>query len=113
MNRTDKILVSLYTLLAAMALFATWSNNLAFFALPDNGGLAGFIRAANANPAAASIAWDVSFVCLAAFVFMFVEGRRLGVRYIWLYMLLSLCIAISVMFPLFLAARQMRIARTR
>lgn len=113
MSRGDRLLVALYALLAAGALYATWSHNLEFFALPDNGGLAGFIRQGYANPAAASLANDILFVCLAAFAFMLAEARRLGIRYVWVYILLSLGIAISVMFPLFLIARQLRLGADR
>ena len=111
MNGTDRSLIALYAVLAAAALYATWSHNLEFFALPDNGGAPGFIRQAYANPAAASLANDILFVCLAAFAFMLVESRRLGIRFVWLYIVLSLAIAVSVIFPLFLIARQLRLAR--
>ena len=111
MRRGDQLLIALYAALAAGALYATWSHNLEFFALPDNGGALGFIRMANANPAAASLANDILFVCLAAFAFMLVEARRLGIRFVWLYIVLSLGIAVSVMFPLFLIARQLRLAK--
>lgn len=112
MQTRDRLICAIYVVLAAGALYATWSNNLAFFALPDNGGLAGFIRMSYANPAAASVANDVAFVCLAAFVFMITEARRLQMRFAWVYVALSLAVAISVMFPLFLLARHARLART-
>lgn len=111
MKTADKMLCVFYGLVAVGAFFATWSQNLAFFALPDNGGLPGFIRMAYANPAAASISNDILFMCFAAFTFMVVEARRLGMRHVWLYLVLSCCIAVSVMFPLFLLARQRRLAR--
>ena len=111
MSRGDRWLIALYALLAAGALYATWSHNLEFFALPDNGGALGFIRMGYANPAAASLANDILFICLAAFAFMLVEARRLGIRFVWLYILLSLGIAVSVMFPLFLIARQLKLAQ--
>lgn len=110
MKTADKTLCVFYGLVAVGALFATWSQNLAFFALPDNGGLLGFIRAAYANPAAASISNDILFMCFAAFTFMIVEARRLGIRHVWLYIVLSCGIAVSVMFPLFLLVRQRRLA---
>jgi hypothetical protein len=110
MTRHDKLLCGLYAAIALVALYATWSNNLAFFALPDNGGLMGFLRAAYANPAAASLANDLFLFGFAATVFMLLEARRLGIRFVWLYVLLSLTVAISVFFPLFLIARQMRLA---
>lgn len=113
MNPKDKALCALYGAIAVAALIGTWTQNLAFLALPDNGGVMGFIRASNANPAAASIGIDLGFMCLAAFVWMVVEARRLGIRFVWGYIALSMLVAVSVMFPLFLLARQRTIAAAR
>jgi hypothetical protein len=113
MRTADKALIAVYALIAVAALIATWSNNLAFFAQPDNGGLAGFIRMSKANPAAASIAYDLTFLCIAAFIFMVGEAGKLGIRFVWIYIVLSLCIAVSVMFPLFMIARQLKLAQAR
>jgi hypothetical protein len=43
---------------------------------------------------------------------MVVEARKHGVKFVWLYILGGFAIAISVAFPLFLIAREMRIGRT-
>jgi hypothetical protein len=107
----NKILIAIYAALAVIALYATWSNNLAFFALPDNGGLLGFIAATKANPAATSIANDITVFAIVAFIFMVLEARKLGVRFVWIYILLSLAVAVSVMFPLFLIARELKLAK--
>ena len=110
MNRKDTALCTIYGATAVAALLGIWTQNLAFMATAGNGGVMGFIRAANANPAAASIGIDLGFMCLAAFVWMVVESRRLGIRFVWAYIALSLLVALSVMFPLFLLARQRRMA---
>jgi hypothetical protein len=109
MPAKDRALCAFYLLVSIGALFATWSNNLTFFALPNNGGLLGFIQQTQANPAAASIANDLTFMCMAAFVFMVLEAKRLGIRFVWVYIVLSCAIAVSVMFPLFLLARQVKL----
>lgn len=111
MTRNDKLLCGLYAATSLIALYATWSNNLAFFALPDNGGLIGFIKAGYVNPAAASLSNDLFLFGFAATVFMLVEARQLGIRFVWAYIALSLTVAISVFFPLFLIARQMKMAQ--
>jgi hypothetical protein len=110
MSVKDRNLCVAYGVVAAAALIGTWSQNLAFFAMPDNGGIAGFIRMGTANPAAASLTIDLLFVCLAAVIWMVVEGRRLGVRFVWAYIVFAFVIAISVTFPLFLIARQLKLA---
>jgi hypothetical protein len=100
----------IYAAIAAGALYATWSQNLAFFAQSPDAGVAGFLRAAYANPAAASLVNDLWFLGLAAVVFMVVEARRVGVRFVWVYVVLSFLVAVSVTFPLFLLARERRLA---
>jgi len=41
---------------------------------------------------------------------MVIEARRLGVRFVWLYIVFAFLIAISVTFPLFMIARELRLA---
>ena len=113
MTRTDKCIVAIYALIAAIALPATWVHNIAFMNMPDNGGISGFVAGGYANPAAASLTNDLGLIAMAAVVFMIVEGRRLGIRYLSVYVVLSFLVAVSVTFPLFLAARHWRLSRTK
>ena len=76
-----KTLCWIYGLIAFGALIATWSQNIRFFGEEDNGGLDGFIDGMYENAAAASISNDLLFMLLAAFVLMFVESRRHGIRH--------------------------------
>jgi glycerol-3-phosphate acyltransferase PlsY len=107
----DRLLVQVYGAIALGALIATWSQNIRFLLREGNGGVLGFLRDSYANPAAASITNDILFVLLAAVVFMVVEARRLGIRHVWIYVALSLLVALSVAFPLFLIARRLKPAR--
>jgi Terpene cyclase DEP1 len=111
MTTKDKLICTTYALIALVALPATWINNIAFMNQPDNNSAIDFMRAAYANAAAASLANDLFLLAAAASIFMVIEGRRVGVRYLWLYLLLSPLIAISVTFPLFLLARHIKIAQ--
>jgi hypothetical protein len=43
---------------------------------------------------------------------MVIEARKHGVRFVWTYIVGGLAIAISVTFPLFLIARELRVGRT-
>jgi len=113
MTRSEKILCGVYALIAFVALIATWSNNLAFMSEPGNQNALSFYRALYVNPAAASFTNDLLLYALAGFIFMVLEGRRLHIRFVWVYILLSLFIAVSVMFPLFLIARQIAISKHR
>jgi hypothetical protein len=113
MERPSRALCAVYALAALGALFATWSQNLAFFASPANDGALAFLRAAYANPAAASLSNDLFFLCFTAVVWMVVEARRHRIRFVWVYVVLSFAVAISVSFPLFLIAREGRLAQER
>ena len=113
MNRRDKFLCLAYLVIAVIALVATWSNNLAFIAQPHASMTREFFQAAYSNPAAASFSNDLLMLTIAACIFMVLEARRLNIRFVALYIVLSALIAISVMFPLFLIARQMRLSAQR
>src|SRR5689334_11007186 len=99
----SKTLCWIYGLIALGALVATWSQNISFFGEEGNG-LGDFIDGMYDNAAAASISNDLLFMLLAAFVLMWVEGRKLQIKHLWVYFLGSFLIAVSVMFPLFLLA---------
>jgi hypothetical protein len=111
MTHSEKTLCIIYGIIAAVALVATQVNNVAFFLQPQNGGIMGYGDALYANPAVASFTNDILLYALAGCIFMAVEARRLGIRHVWVYILLSFLIAVSVMFPLFLIARQYAISR--
>jgi hypothetical protein len=113
MTRNDKRLCTIYAIIAFVALVSTWSNNLVFLRQPENRNLWSWYDAVYANHAAASFTNDLLMLAIAACIFMIVEGYRLKMRYVWVYILLSGPIAISVMFPLFLIARQIALSHLR
>lgn len=113
MTRSEKILCAVYAIIAVIALVATWSNNIGFMLQPGNQSLLSWYRALYANQAAASFVNDLFMLTSAGCIFMVVEARRLNIRFVWIYILLSGPIAISVMFPLFLIARQITMAQQR
>ena len=53
---------------------------------------------------------DLSVVAVAVVIFMIIEARRLGMKRVWLYILLSGITAMAFTFPLFLAMREWRLA---
>jgi hypothetical protein len=105
-------LCAVYAAIAIAALVATWSQNLAYFNSPADfiPVLGLFLEDARVNPAARSITVDIAIFFLAAAVFMVIEARKHGIRAVWLYIAGGLFIAISVTFPLFLIARELKLA---
>lgn len=113
MSRMHLVLSRIYLAIAGLALVATWRQNIGFILERDGGlsaGLIDFWPALLANRATTSITVDIFLFGLAAVVWMVVEARRRSIRRVWVYVLLSFVIAISVTFPLFLAAREHRLA---
>ena len=113
MTHSEKFLCAVYAVIAVVALFATWVNNIAFMRDPENWQLSSWYNALYANYLAASFINDLFALGIAVCVFIVVEGMRLKIRYYWLYILLSGPTAISFTFPLFLIARQIKIAQQR
>jgi uncharacterized protein DUF2834 len=110
MLMSRKVLCVVYAAIALVALIATWSQNILFFR--DGGSFLGFWEATKANPASRSITVDIALLLLAVSILMVIEARRLGVRFVWAYILGGFAIAISVTFPLFLLARELRLEKS-
>jgi hypothetical protein len=107
--RSRKLLCGIYGIVALVAFAGTWSQNLSYFR-PEDGLLLGFVQATArfwpetlATPASTSITVDLGLLLLPLFALMIIESRRLAIR-------LGLPVAIRVTCPLFLIARERRLA---
>ncbi|HTQ19312.1 DUF2834 domain-containing protein [Mycobacterium sp.] len=98
-----KILCVVYGAISLAALVATWSQNVAYFDKPTR-----FLLDSKVTPASRSLTVDLLLFLLAAAILMVLEARRHGVKFVWLYIAGGFAIAISVTFPLFLIARELR-----
>lgn len=107
MTRYWSPLAIVYLVLALLGLIGTWTYNaLALMQMRDFLG-----DLASSGPAVSSITVDLLVVAVAGCVFIVVEAKRLGMRFAWLYVVLSAITAFAFTFPLFLAMRQRRMAR--
>jgi hypothetical protein len=61
------------------------------------------------NRIAAAFAIDVLFAALVACIWFYFEGRRLGMRRVWSYWLLTLAFGLAGTLPLFLLNRERRL----
>jgi len=116
MPQSRLFLCLVYAAVALLALAATWSQNVAYFRA-DEGAAAGFAMATGrfwkdtlASPASTSITVDLGLLLVPLVVWMVSEARRIGMRFVWLYVIGGMLIAISVTFPLFMIARERRLA---
>lgn len=115
MARRRQYLCVFYALIALIALFSTWSQNLSYLAeitqISDIGQVfARFAGETQASAAARYMTVDVLLLSLAAVTFMIFEARRLGIRFVWAYVILGFLLAISVTLPLFLITRERHLA---
>jgi len=112
MSSQRRALCLTYAAIAGLALLGTWHQNVAYL-VPGEGIVSGFAGATVrfwketfVTPAARSITIDIFALSLALVVFMLIEARRLRIRFVWLYVVFGLLVAISFTFPLFLVARE-------
>jgi hypothetical protein len=68
---------------------------------------------AGSGPAVSSLTVDLLVTAAAGSVFMIIEGRRLGMRLVWLYVVLAGLTAFACTFPFFLAMRARRMQALR
>jgi len=111
MTNSQRMLCGLYGLIALAALIATWSQNIAYFDGGAAGAFPAFLDELRVNPASRSISVDIALFLYAAAIFMVFEARRVGVRFVWAYIIAGMVIAISVTFPLFLIAREVALSK--
>jgi uncharacterized membrane protein len=63
-----------------------------------------------AHPVDWVLSADLTIVAIAGVAFMIWEAKRLGMKRVWLYILLSGITAMACTFPFFLAMRERRLA---
>lgn len=97
-----------YLVIAGLGLVGTAWFNVRGVLEPSDTGLLG---AWFATPATSSLSIDLLATASAASVFMILEGRRLGMRWYWLYVVASFVTAVGFTFPLFLAMRERKAYR--
>jgi hypothetical protein len=98
----------IYRVLAVGALIGTWTFNIRF--MLEGRPALDFIRQGFAGNALAAVSIDILLCVALLFPWMTREARRYGIKHLWAYLFFSITIAISVTFPLFLAARRKAVA---
>ena len=97
----------IYLALAIFGLILPWYYNFQY--MTETSGtfdIADFMTAAASTPAGQSLGWDLAIACIAGLIWMFLESRKLGMRFFWIYPVLAFSIAYAFAFPLFLFVRQ-------
>ena len=94
----------IYLLLSIVGLIGTWYFNLLAIKQGRD-----FFADWSSTPAVSSATTDLLIAASAASIFMFYEGRRLKMKYVWLFILGFFVTAIAFTFPLFLALRERKL----
>lgn len=109
MTRNWTPLAVTWLVLALIGLVGTWYFNLGSIAAGRD-----FVGDwTGSGPAVSSLTVDLLVAAVAGSILIVVESRRLGMRFGWVYIILSLVIAFAFAFPLFLALRERRLASAR
>ena len=96
-----------YLSLTLAGLIIPWYYNLQFIDQSDGTfSIAEFIAASSSNAASQSLSSDLAIACIAGLLWIFFESRRLGMRFFWVYIVLTFSVAYAFAFPLFLFIRQ-------
>lgn len=86
-----KLLIFVYSLIAILALVLCWQENFAYAGFGLIEGWWMFIVDTQANPAARSVTYDLFFFFTAASIFMWKEGKKLGMKFVWAYIFFWFC----------------------
>jgi lysylphosphatidylglycerol synthetase-like protein (DUF2156 family) len=70
-----------------------------------------FFRQLFQNHISAFFGMDVIVSAFALWLFVFCEGRRRGMKHLWVYVLCTLLVGVSLAFPLFLFFRERKLKR--
>jgi uncharacterized membrane protein len=106
MTKSSTIRFWVYLALSAVGLITAWVfNGIAVMNGEDYG------AAWTGTAVDMVLTVDLSIVAIAAVVFMIVEAKRVGLKRVWLYILLSGVTAMAFTFPLFLAMRERRLGK--
>jgi hypothetical protein len=102
---------TLFGLLSAAGLIGTWYFNIQFMQEGGSSGAARFISDSYANNASSSISNDVTVTAIAFLVWSYFEAKRLAMKWWWLFVPLTIGIALACAFPLFLMLRERKLAQ--
>jgi EamA domain-containing membrane protein RarD len=106
MTTSQRVRFWLYLSLAIIGLVSAWTFNA--LAVLDK---ADYMKAWFGSAVDWVLGADLAIVAIAVVIFMFAEGSRLGMKHVWIYVVLAGVTAMAFTLPLFLAMRERHLAR--
>ncbi|OBK98165.1 hypothetical protein A5645_04295 [Mycobacterium asiaticum] len=110
LSTSRKIRCAVYGVIAVVGYFATWGPVFLGYTLHEY--MFNFMTDIRVLPASRAYTGDLSVLGIAVVILMVVEARRHSIRFVWLYIVGGFLTALSSTFPLFLIAREFRLADT-
>ena len=110
--KQSKILMYMYLSFAILGLFIPWYFNLQhilYSPLPFT--LIEYFKQGTATPLASSITTDFFIGTIPVLIWMMIEADRLGMKYKWIYFILTFMIAFAFTCPLFLYNREKMLSK--
>ncbi|MGW1071750.1 DUF2834 domain-containing protein [Streptomyces sp. NPDC002537] len=108
----DRSLCVFYGLFTVAGFVVMGWMAVAYVLEPHDGGPVGvvrdFLHDATTNLASQFVYADLTLVWIALAGFMIAEARRLGIRYVWAYIIGAPVLALCVSFTLFMLVRQLK-----
>ena len=111
MTRSETLRCWIYGVLAAVAFIGTQWTLVDY--ISGAGSLQHFLHASVDGDPARFTTIDLLSVAVVATIFMIVEGRKIELPLLWLYVALVFLVAVSVALPLFLIGRTRTLAAQR
>jgi Terpene cyclase DEP1 len=102
-----KVLCVAYGVIAVAALIGTWGH-LGPYLHSANDFFINFFRDTKVTSASRVATVDVLMLGVSIVILMVIEARKYTVRFVWAYIAAGFFVAVSVAFPLFLIARELR-----
>ncbi len=100
-----------YTCSLALGTVSTWYFNLRYMAKHEGAfSVSSFIEEAFVSDASGSLSADILVAAMVGMFWMVAEARKLGMRHVWLYLVVASMVAFAAAFPLFLLVRELRLA---
>jgi Terpene cyclase DEP1 len=111
LSLAGRIRVVVFVLLGVVGAVLTARFNAQFSVANGGFDLREYVKAGYANSASTSFTIDIAIAAFAGVIFMIVEGRRLRMRSTIPLIISTFILAFAFSFPMFLALRELKLAR--
>jgi Terpene cyclase DEP1 len=111
LSLAGRVRVVVFILLAIAGAVLTARFNTQFASARGGFNLGEYVKAGYANSASTSFTIDITIAAIAGVIFMIADGRRLRMRSTIPLVIATVVLAFAFSFPLFLALRELKLAR--